>query len=192
MKKKFLSAILALTLCIGMSIPAQAAPHTETVNCLPIQQIWTIPNVTKVGRAVYSGTYRPDGVEEEDWDNYVPIDPSGWTGFIFNDTVGIPVYYVEGTSATLERKSTRESDGALYTGWLNKCTLKETGNFPFNLEVTVVEGRNIDELDWKQVAASGTGFAKYTPERFEDGVKIEEGVSSVTLGEGVWELGGVS
>lgn len=151
----------------------------------------TIPNVTKVGYAAYIGSYWVRYDEATGEDIYETYDPNGWQGYIFNDSVGMPVYYVTGDSVTVT------VSGDIFEGgsWL-RLIHEEDGTFDFDAEMAHPEHPQGDSLP-----VAGTGFAKYVInwddlERLWDGETDIDSViqgdgNTVTLTEGVWQALGI-
>lgn len=171
MKKRITALVLSLALCLGLSVTASAATRTETFDYFG--EVWEIPNVTKVSKAAWIGGYY-----DEETDTSYYYDPEGWTGYIFNDTVGYPVYYVSGDSVTL----TRTGDTL---GEHNFTAYKSdgTGSFAFNAEMS--------DMFFDTYPAVGTGYEKFSYDNSTEWATIPSGASTVTLGKGVWTGPGV-
>lgn len=175
----------------GGEPPAAPVVGETMVNSSDFGDI-TIPNVVKVGYAAYIGSYWVGYDEATGEDIYEPYDPTGWQGYIFNDSVGMPVYYVAGDSVTVTAAGDIFENG----DWL-KLSHEEDGTFSFDAEMAHPIYPQGDPLP-----VSGTGFAKYVInwealERLWNGETDIEGVvhsdgGSATLTEGVWQAPGIA
>ena len=175
---KFLTLILATLMVFAMAIPASAAGTTKTHDCGNDYTI-TVPNVTKTGFAIYSGSYYVGYDEANDEEIFKAYDPTGWEGYIFNNSVGMPVYYVSGESVTITATGFIFENGMWF-----KLEHEADGNFVFDAEMAD------PYTGWQNdsISVSGTGFAKY---RINTSKYEQASGGTVTLGKGVWQAPGI-
>lgn len=195
--KKVTSILLATALVLsvmltgGAQTAAAAQAQGETkVNSNDFGDI-TIPNVVKVGYAAYSGSYEVGYDEEKDEEIYQTYDPTGWEGYVFNDSVGLPVYYVAGDSVTVTVSGEIFENGA----WI-RLIHEADGTFSFDAEMAHPVSPQGPALK-----VTGTGFAKYTLDwdalhRLWNGETNIDGIiqgngTTATLTKGVWQAPGI-